>query len=61
VKKSESPRLQGGASKMINCIIDCSTYIPPFSKGGDMMKGELFIPVYKPGFSSSFFIERAKV
>jgi hypothetical protein len=29
----------------------------PLSKGGDMMQRELFIPVYKTGYSSSFFIK----
>jgi hypothetical protein len=42
---SESPKR--------NIIIN---YIPPFSKGGDL-KGKLFIPVYKTGYSSSFFIK----
>jgi hypothetical protein len=28
----------------------------PLAKGGDF-KGELFISVYKPGYSSSFFIK----
>jgi hypothetical protein len=30
---------------------------PPLVRGGDMMKGELFILVYKTGYSSSFFIK----
>jgi hypothetical protein len=49
---SESPRLQGGASKKINCMIDCSNYLPPFSKGGDTMKGKFYFTVI-PSFKSS--------